>query len=94
MSATRADIEKVVAQQQSSRRDPPGHIGGTAEVEQGTYQVQRMVPPKPMPGMLNQEMAEAAAKKYEKDKKKIQKACAEVDGTATTTTQRCSCIIL
>jgi hypothetical protein len=90
MSATESDIERVVAQRQSSGRDPPGRTGAR-EVE-GSHQAQRMLPPKPMPGMLNQEMAEAAAKKYEKDKKKIQKACAEVDGTATT--QRCSCIIL
>lgn len=66
--------------------DPP-----EVKTTTGTHQVQRMVPPTPAPGMLNQEMAEAAAAKYKKDKKKIQKACAEVDGTAQ---QGCSCVIL
>jgi hypothetical protein len=52
-------------------------------------------PPKPQPGMLNKEMAEAAAKKYNKDKKKIQKACAKVDSCPNAeATRTCSCTIM
>jgi hypothetical protein len=36
-------------------------------------------PTQPQANMLTKEMAEAAAKKYKKDQKKIQKACAAVD---------------
>ena len=42
--------------------------------------------------MLNKEMAEAAAKKYNKDKKKIQKACAELEPGAEK--KGCNCVIM
>jgi hypothetical protein len=59
--------------------------GGVRQTQQG------FKPPQPMPGMLNKEMAEAAAKKYTKDKKKIQKACAKLDGDKSS---RCSCCVV
>jgi hypothetical protein len=50
-------------------------------------------PTQPQPNMLTKEMAEAAAKKYKKDQKKIQKACAAVDpqtrNAPTTESSKC-----
>ncbi|GKZ01373.1 hypothetical protein MPSEU_001088200 [Mayamaea pseudoterrestris] len=71
----------------------------------GTYiKATGMKPPAPKPGMLNQEMAEAAAKKFKEREKDIQKACAKVDArldgggehdeTTPATKQGCGCIIL
>ena len=54
-------------------------------------------PTQPQANMLTKEMAEAAAKKYKKDQKKIQKACAAVDPQTRNTpptTSKCSCIIM
>lgn len=109
MSASRADLEKMVqqnleAKQSKSKKDPPAGWTAVSDrsrspnsrdppEELGTRQTQRMLPPKPAPGMLNQEMAEAAAKKYQKNQKNIQKACAELDGTEPKPTG-CRCIIL
>ena len=77
MVAPQADIEKAVMknmQEAQRRRETEAQQAENRQEEtQGTHQVQRMVQPKPMQGMLNQEMAEAAAKKYNKDKKRIQK---------------------
>jgi hypothetical protein len=71
--------------------------------EEGTY-IKRsgMKPPAPQPGMLNKEMAEAAAKIFKEKEKDIQEACAKVDAgehkrlvePTPTTQQRCGCIIL
>jgi hypothetical protein len=67
----------------------------------GTYHKNTgMKPPPPQPGMLNPEIAEAAAKVFNKKEKKIQAACAKVDAKLqgkddqTTTKQRCACIIM
>lgn len=46
---------------------------------QGVRQTQKMRPPAPREGMLNQEMAEAAAIQFKKREKSIQKACAALD---------------
>lgn len=73
--------------------------------EPGTYvKPSGMKPPAPKPGMLNQEMAEAAAKKFKEKEKDIQAACAKIDAkqqkghdcpdNSPTTQQRCACIIL
>jgi hypothetical protein len=52
-------------------------------------------PSQAQPNMLTKEMAEAAAKKYEKDKKKIQKACAQLDPPGETKAGCCSgCTII
>jgi hypothetical protein len=53
-------------------------------------------PTQAQPNMLTKEMAEAAAKKYKKDQKQIQKACAAVDpqtrnASPTTTSSKCLC---
>ena len=62
---------------------------------QGTVQKQRMLPPKPKPNMLNEEMAQQAAVKYNKDKKRIQKAIAKVDGSVPAPEEsKCFCTIL
>lgn len=48
--------------------------------EPGTYiKPTGFKPPAPQPGMLNQEMAEAAAKIFKEKEKDIQAACAKVD---------------
>jgi len=61
---------------------------------EGVYQKNTgMKPPTPKPGMLNAEMAEAAAKQFKKREKKIQKACAELENPPETK-QGCSCVIL
>lgn len=49
----------------------------------GTYQKQKIAMPKMNDNGLNKAMAEAAAAKYEKDKEKIQKACAEIENPTT-----------
>lgn len=62
----------------------------------GTYQKQKVAMPKINDNGLNKAMAEAAAAKYEKDKEKIQKACAEIDNPTTpkeSSTTSC-CVIL
>ena len=56
-------------------------------------------PTQPQANMLTKEMAEAAAKKYKKDQKKIQKACAAVDPqtrntTETSSSECCCCTIM
>jgi hypothetical protein len=61
--------------------------GGVRQTQSG------FKPPQPMPGMLNKEMAEAAAKKYTKDKKKIQKACAKLEPGGDKSS-RCSCCVV
>jgi hypothetical protein len=48
-------------------------------------------PTQAQPNMLTKEMAEAAAKKYKKDQKKIQKACAAIDPTADANESKSSC---
>lgn len=72
----------------------------------GTYVKQSgMKPPAHKPGMLDKEMAEAAARKFKARQKDIQDACAKVDAkhgrpTAEDATfaapveQKCACIIL
>lgn len=60
------------------------------EAGPGLHQQQRMLPPEPKPNMLNQEMAEAAAKQFKKKEKRIQKACAKLDHPE----QRTCCAIL
>lgn len=59
----------------------PINANGVAHEATGVRQQHRgfKPPSQPVPGMLDKEMAEAAAKKYEKDKKKIRKAIAEID---------------
>jgi hypothetical protein len=59
----------------------PIRTNGIASEDTGVRQVQQgfKPPSQALPGMLNKEMAEAAAKKYNKDKKKIQKACAKLE---------------
>jgi hypothetical protein len=65
---------------------------GIASEETGVRQTQQgFKPPQPMPGMLTKEMAEAAAAKYSKDKKKIQKACAKLEPKETS---GCSCVVM
>lgn len=66
--------------------------GIAAEGSGVRQQHQGFKPPQPAPGMLNKEMAEAAAMKYKKDKKKIQKACAELEPGAEK--KGCSCAIM
>jgi hypothetical protein len=71
----------------------PIQANGIASEEAGVRQQNKgFKPPQPgTPGMLNKEMAEAAAMKYNKDKKKIRKACAELEpGTKA----GCSCAIM
>ena len=57
--------------------------------EAGTYiKPTGFKPPAPKPGMLNQEMAEAAAKKFKEKEKDIQAACAKVDAKQHKTEDR------
>lgn len=61
-------------------------------------------PPTHQPGMLDRELAEAAAKQFKKKEKDIQAACAKIDAgdksiqdtrsSSTKVTQKCGCIIL
>jgi len=73
----------------------PIQANGLASEDTGVRQQHRgfKPPANPTAGMLNKEMAEAAAKKYEKDKKKIRKACAELEPEGATE-KGCSCVIL
>lgn len=61
---------------------------------EGVRQTQRMRPPEPKEGMLNQQMAQQAAKQFKKREKKIQKACAELDDPEAANKKGCSCVIL
>ena len=74
----------------------PINANGLADENVGVRQEKRgFKPPTPQPGMLNKEMAEAAAKKYEKDKKKIRKAVAELEADKIKAKEAgCSCIIM
>ncbi|EEC45602.1 predicted protein [Phaeodactylum tricornutum CCAP 1055/1] len=58
----------------------------------GTYKKQSMKPPQPSPNMLNKEMAEAAAVRYRKNEKNIQKACKKIDDPGAK--GGCACAIL
>lgn len=70
----------------------PIQTNGISSEDAGERHAQQgFKPPQPMPGMLNKEMADAAAKKYKKDKKKIQKACAKLEPQEKT---GCSCAIM
>lgn len=70
----------------------PIQTNGLASEETGVRQSQQgFKPPQPMPGMLNKEMADAAAKKYKKDQKKIQKACAKLEPQEG---KGCSCVVM
>jgi hypothetical protein len=60
----------------------------------GTYQKQKIAMPKMDDNGLNRAMAEAAAIKYEKDKVKIQKACAKIDNPTPPKQNGLCCIIL
>jgi hypothetical protein len=59
--------------------EEPEEVEEEEEEHEGVYKKQRMRPPQPMPGMLNAEMAEAAAIKYQKSQARIQQACAKLD---------------
>jgi hypothetical protein len=48
-------------------------------------------PTQPQANQLTKEMAEAAAKKYQKDQKKIQKACAQLDSPPRNTEKGTCC---
>lgn len=47
---------------------------------EGSWQAKKMTPPQSLPGMPTPAMAEAAAQKYNKNKKRIQKAVRELEG--------------
>jgi hypothetical protein len=53
-----------------------------------------MRPPAPAPNMLNQEMAEAAAKKFKKKEKRIQRACAALDAGEPLPPQQSACCVI
>ena len=75
----------------------PIQANGLADENAGVHQQHRgfKPPTQPIAGMLNQEMAAAAAKKYEKDKKKIRKACAQLEPeTSAEPKAGCSCAIM
>ena len=59
----------------------PIQSNGLADENAGIRQEKKgfKPPSHPQANMLTKEMAEAAAKKYQKDHKKIQKACARLD---------------
>ena len=89
-----ADIERVVKMQQEQLQSG-GPSTGDSGNQGGTVQKQRMLPPKPKPNMLNEEMAKQAAVKYKKDQKRIQKAIAKVDGSVPAPEEsKCCCTIL
>jgi hypothetical protein len=67
-------------------------IGVAEGSGEGVRVEKKMAMPQPMPGMLNQEMAEAAAKQFKKREKKIQKACAKIENPDAP--QSKCCIIL
>jgi len=75
----------------------PIKANGLGDESAGVRQQHRgFKPPAAQPGMLNKEMAEAAALKYEKDKKKIRKAVAalEPEGASKPKDAGCSCVIM
>lgn len=82
-AAAAADTPKVIVTNGIASEE----TGGVRQTQPG------FKPPQPMPGMLNKEMAEAAAKKYTKDKKKIQKACAKLEPGGDKTS-RCRCCVV
>jgi hypothetical protein len=67
-------------------------IGVAEGSGEGVRVEKKMAMPQPGPGMLNQEMAEAAAKQFKKREKKIQKACAKLDNPDVS--QKQCCVIL
>jgi hypothetical protein len=83
MSTSAAELENIL------QRPPPPEQAAAGE---GTRQTQRMAAPVQTPN-VNQTFAEAAAVKYKKDKKRIQKACRDLEGDKTKQ-QGCSCVIL
>jgi hypothetical protein len=74
----------------------PIRTNGIASEDTGVRQVQQgyKPPSQLLPGMLNKEMAEAAAKKYNKDKKKIQKACAKLEPGGKDQSGCCRCVVM
>lgn len=74
----------------------PIHANGLASETSGMRQQHKgFKPPQHSPGMLNKEMAEAAAMKYKKDQKQIQKACAKLEPErAAPEKTGCSCTIM
>ena len=100
-------MEDAAARALANRPDPPAKsftsrlTGGSGDPPTGVHQKQKMVKPGPLPGIPsnNQQIAEAAAKKYNKDKKRIQKAIAQVDKTTPRATEEVAeakscCVIL
>lgn len=94
-----AGLEAIVAKNQAAHIvHAPAAVEGAEEApadetEEGVHQTQRMRPPEPKPNMLNQAMAEAAAKEFKKKEKRIQKACAKLDDPEGAKASPC-CIIL
>lgn len=73
----------------------PIQANGLGDENAGVRQQHRgFKPPAAQPGMLNKEMAEAAALKYEKDKKKIRKAVAKLEPENKDKDAGCSCVIM
>lgn len=61
----------------------------------GVYQKKKMLKPQITDNGLNRAMAEAAAAKYEKDKDRIRKACAEIDNpTPPKNRAICGCCVI
>lgn len=78
----------------AKKEEEPEVVEEEKEVEEhveGVYEKQRMRPPEPRPGMLNNELAEAAALKYQKSQRRIQKACAKLDNPPPPEPEKASC---
>jgi hypothetical protein len=69
----------------------PIQSNGLADETTGVRQEKKgfKPPAQPQANQLTKEMAEAAAKKYQKDQKKIQKACAQLDASPEHTKGSC-----
>lgn len=61
--------------------EQPGIIQSNGAAEAGEYRQQKGFKPPPtgLPNQLNKEMADAAARKYNSNKKKIRKACSDLE---------------
>jgi hypothetical protein len=104
-SAIQSDLEAIMSRQQARLAERPAEetapgarYDDNKAPESSPTEIKQqplMRPPAPAPHMLNQEMAEAAAKKFKKKEKRIQRACAALDaGEPLPPRQAACCVIL
>jgi hypothetical protein len=102
--AIQSDLEAIVAHNQAKLAERQAEEaapvqGNKTEASEssaasGVKPELLMRPPAPAPNMLNQEMAEAAAKKFKKKEKRIQRACAALDAGEPLPPQQSACCVI